>query len=134
MTVAETTFGDEKQADLARRAAREFDSTPLCKQIRSDVRDDPQLGHLLDAVAHLRSVVHEREQETGTESMLYRELETAEQGVAAYAEDSRVGEVIARSCATVIEEGDQWSRSASLDQEHIDKAVAEARQWLRQHP
>jgi hypothetical protein len=133
MTAAETIFGEEKQADLARRAARAFDSIPLRKQIRSDVRDDPQLGHLLDAVAHLQCAVHEREQETGTESMLYRELETAQQGVTGYAEDSRVGEVIAQSCATVIGDGDKWRRSDSLDQEHIDEAVAEARQWLGQH-
>lgn len=126
MTAAETTFGTEKQTYLARRTVRGFDAIPLRKQIRDDVQDDPQLGHLLDAVAYLRCAVHEREQETGTESMLYRELETAQNGVAGYAEDSRVSEVIARACATVIEDGDEWGRSDSLDQEHINDAVAEA--------
>ncbi|SEO18171.1 hypothetical protein SAMN05216388_100941 [Halorientalis persicus] len=133
MTAAETTFRAEKQADLARRAAREFDSIPLRKQVRDDIQDDPQLGHLLDAVAHLRCAVHEREQETGTESMLYRELETAQNGVTGYAEDSRISEIIAQACATVIEDGAEWGRSDSLDQEHIDEAVTEARQWLSQH-
>jgi len=118
----------ERQRQFADTLPKDFETAVLADHIHESLREDQELARLCDAAAaadtaidvrHTDDDVTERAREAwGTLAHLCRE---------------RAGEVVAESCATVIEDGDEWVEAGHREREAVDDAKYEAKQWLSYH-
>jgi len=118
----------QRQRTFAGTLPNDFETTVLADHIHEDLRGDEQLARLCDASAAADNAVDAREQEDDVEETIRKGW-----GRLDHAARQRALEVVAESCALVIEDGDQWVEAGHREQEAVDAAQAEAKQWLRYH-
>lgn len=120
------------QSDFARRFASDFDVNPLHNFMWDYIGGDDQLAWLCDAADAADTAGDVRENHHGEDAELVEDVEKA-WGKLHHVARERALEAVAESCATVIEDGDQWVEEGHWEQATIDAAKAEARDWLRHH-
>jgi hypothetical protein len=112
--------------------SHDFETVPLSNTVHDEILDDDQLTQLCDAAAEASIASDLRERSHGEESDSVEQLQEA-WGYLDYEARQRALEVIAESCATVIEHGEQWDEPDHWDDDAIDNAQQEARAWMSEH-
>jgi hypothetical protein len=107
--------------------SQEFEAAPLSNTVSEAILDDDQLTQLCDAAAETSIASDLRERSHGEESESAEKLHEA-WGYLDYVARQRALEVVAESCEMVIQDGDHWD-----DDDAIDTAQQEAREWMRAH-
>lgn len=110
--------------------AEDFDATILHNTVYEDLGEDDHLAQLLDATAHAELAQEIREDALGSDGARVDDLGEAA-GTLSHVAQTRAREVVAEACATVIQKGDQWVATGHYDQEVVDEAQHEAREWLQ---
>ncbi|MDS0284700.1 hypothetical protein [Haloarcula onubensis] len=108
--------------------AEDFDEPPLHNKVHDDIAEDEGLARFCDAAAAAEAAGEYRGQDD-------RLTEAADEswGRLRWAARQRALGVVAEACATVITDGDQWVKEGHWEQQAIDDAKHEAREWLQVH-
>ena len=112
--------------------SQEFEAVPLSNTVYDDILDDDQLTQLCDAAAEASLASDLRERSHGEDSESVEKVNEA-WGYLDYVARQRALELVAEACARVIRDGEQWSTSDHWDNDAIDNAQQEAREWLEYH-
>lgn len=118
----------QRQRQFAGTLPNGFESTVLADHIHESLREDQELARLCDAAAAADEAAETRHAEDDIEESIREAW-----GTLAHACRERAGEVIAESCATVIEDGDDWVEAGHREREAVDDAQFEAKAWLSYH-
>ncbi|GAA3882771.1 hypothetical protein [Haloarcula argentinensis] len=120
-----------QQSDFSERFAEDFDTAPLHNTVWTEIDEDAQLARFCDGAAAAEAAAEHREDRQGYDAL----AEKADKGWGRLrkAARERALEVVAEACATVIQDGDQWVNEGHWEQEVIDAAKREARDWLQCH-
>jgi hypothetical protein len=110
--------------ELSSRFAESFDAAAIHNTVHDDVLEDQDLALMLDAAFRAEEVEKYREADDDVADALLKGW-----GKLSWAAEQRVQEVVAQSCATVIQEGDDWTDA--WDEAAIAAAKHEAREWLQ---
>jgi hypothetical protein len=122
---------ERRQKEFA-EMSREFKAVPLSNTVYETLLDDDQLTQLCDAAAEASLANDLRGRSHGEESESAEKLEDA-WGYLDYVARQRALEIVAESCATVIQDAEQWDEPAHWDDDAIDNAQQEARAWMSAH-
>jgi len=108
--------------------ASDFDETPLHNKVYDDINEDEELARFCDAAAAADEAGEYRSRDDEL-------TEAANEcwGRLHWAARQRALGVVAEACEAVITDGDQWADEGHWDQETMDDAKHEAREWLRMH-
>jgi len=120
------------QRERARRLASDFQATVLHNMVHERVQEDTQLELLLDAATAVDHAHRERELEMSDDAACLTHLSKAE-GKTLHVSRNRSLEVVAKACAAVIRDGEEWVAEGHYDGQAVGEATAEARAWLREH-
>lgn len=112
--------------------SHEFEAAPLSTTVSEAILADDQLAQLCDAAAEASIASDLRERSHGEESESAEKLHEA-WGYLDYVARQRALEVVAESCATVIQDGEQWDEPDHWDADTIHEAQDEAREWMSWH-
>ncbi len=117
-----------RQRQFAGRLPNDFEAEVLADHIYEGLRKDQQLARLCDAAAAADNAIEVRHTDDDVEENVRDAW-----GTLAHACRQRAGEVVAESCAAVIEEGDEWVEDGHREQDAVDAAQYEAKVWLSYH-
>lgn len=124
--------GKKRVSSYRDRAIEEFDSNLIQDALFDHVREDDQLRYAADVVEQAYSLAEYRETVVDRDSV-HDDIFAGAEGLNDAA-DARFWEVIAERCVTIIESAHDWQDDRpDLDDEVIEEAVDEARQWLDEH-
>ena len=112
--------------EISSRFAESFDAAAIHNTVHDDVLEDQDLALMLDAAFRAEEVEEYREADDEVAEALLEAW-----GKLSWATEQRAQEVVAQSCATVIQEGDQWAAEGHWDDDEIAVAQHEAREWLQ---
>ncbi len=125
----------ESRNELAREAASQFDAVLVRSLVGEHVGDQSDAGEDLIRVLNLSERAYDlserREDRAGAAGDTSRAAFDAAEELSECV-DSLVDEAVAEACATVTDDAPDWDDV--WDQTGIEAAVAEARQWLQDHP
>jgi hypothetical protein len=112
--------------------SQEFEAAPLSNTVYEAILDDDQLTQLCDAAAEASIASDLRERSHDEESESAEKLHEA-WGYLDYVARQRALEIVAESCATVIEHSEQWDEPNHWDDDAVANAQQEAREWMKAH-
>lgn len=112
--------------------ADEFEAVPLHNTVYDEIIDDTQLAQYCDAAAEANNARRSREEAVGEDGE-YVEYLNETWGRLAYVARQRALEIVAESCARVIQDGEQWIEADQWDAATIREAQDEAREWMEWH-
>ena len=116
------------QSSFERRFAEDFDEAPLHNKVWDDIGEDEALARFCDAAAAAEAAADHRDHD----DELGEAADNCE-GTFRWAARQRALEVVAEACATVITDGDQWADEGHWEQQTVNAAKREAREWLQAH-
>jgi hypothetical protein len=122
---------ERRQKEFA-EMSQEFEVAPLSNTVSEAILADDQLTQLCDAAAEASIASDLRERSHGEESESAEKLQDA-WGYLDYVARQRALEVVAESCASVIQGGEQWIEADQWDAATIYEAQDEARKWMSEH-
>ena len=115
---------------LARETAKEFDATLLHnrvhEQVQGDHTTDDGLTRLVELAEGCYQLSELRDDRGRVAMATFDAAETLDREV-----DAVVNEQVARACATIVTDAPDWTDH--WDEDEIDAAVHEAREWLQLH-
>lgn len=118
----------QRQRQFAGNLPNDFETEVLADHIYDSLRSDQELARLCDAAAAADNAIDVREADDEVEENIRDAW-----GTLAHSCRQRAGEVIAESCAAVIEDGDEWVEDGHRERDAVDDAQHEAKQWLSYH-
>ena len=122
----------DRQLNFAKQMATDFDAWLLRNIVWSVIETDEQLRHLCDSRRAAREAATLREQQLGEEAAYLGKVEGIEMTLDWFARQ-RALELVALACAECLTDGEQWASNTHFDDDHLEAAQGEARQWLREH-
>jgi len=122
----------DRQSSFAKQMATDFEAWLLRNIVWSMIETDDQLRYLCDgrSIASEAAAIRERRQGENVEYL--GKIEAIEATLDWLAQE-RALELVALACAECLADGDQWASNARFDDEHVEAAQTEARQWLHEH-
>ncbi|WP_135852594.1 hypothetical protein [Halorussus salinus] len=118
-----------RQTHLESDLATEFDATVLHNKVYEDIGGDDELAKYCDALAAAEDARDIHEGPDGR-SERWESMDDACQRFEAESR-RRAREVAAEACATIIDEGDEWTDV--WDDADIEETQQEAREWLAEN-
>jgi hypothetical protein len=123
----------DRQLNFAKQMATDFDAWLLRNIVWSVIETDEQLRHLCDSRRAAREAATLREQQQGEDVEYIGKVEAIEMTLDQVTQ-KRALELVAVACAECLANAEEWASNRAFDDEHVEEAQAEARQWLREHP
>jgi len=124
---------DKRVRGLAREKAQEFDAALLHNRVSEQVRGSHTTDDDLTRLVELAEGCYQFSADRG-ESVSDDDVASAAFGAAEKLNeqiDAVVEEQVARACATIVADAPEWTDA--WEEEKIDAAVHEAREWLQLH-
>jgi hypothetical protein len=122
----------DRQQHFAKQMATDFEAWLLRNIVWSMIETDTQLECLCEGrrIASEAGALRERRQ--GEDVEYLGKIEGIEMALNWLAQE-RALELVALACAECLADGEQWASNARFNDEHVEAAQAEARQWLQEH-
>jgi hypothetical protein len=122
----------QRPREFARNMANDFDAVPLHNTVHDELTDVDQLARLCEAVNAAETATDCRQRAHGETGAGSDDLESA-WGTLSHVARQRALEVVAASCITIVQDGDQWVADGYSDAETMADARQEARNRMRAH-
>ena len=120
------------QQHYAKEMATDFEAWLLRNIVWSVIETDAQLECLCEGRSIASEAAAHRERRQGEDVEYLGKIEGIEVTLDWLAQE-RALELVALACAECLADGKQWASNARSDDEHVEAAQAEARQWLQVH-
>jgi len=122
----------KRQSSFAEEMATDFDTTLLRNLVWLCIENDGQLTCICDGRAVVSEAATLRKHNQGEDVAYLAQLEEIEATLDWLARQ-RALELVAQACADCLTDGEAWASNADPDEERVDEAQTEARQWLQHH-
>ena len=123
----------DRQLDFETQMSGNFEAWLLRNIVCSVVETDDQLSHLCDSWRAAGEAATVRGQQQGEDVEYIGKVEAIEMTLDQVTQ-KRALELVAVACARCLANPEQWASNRTFDDDHVEAAQAEARQWLRDHP
>ena len=122
----------ERQLRFAKQMATDFEAWLLRNIVSSVVETDDQLRYICYGQRIASEVAALRERQLGDEAAYLGKVEGIEMTLDWLARQ-RAQELVAIACAECLVDGEQWASNTHFNDDHLEAAQSEARQWLQEH-